>query len=161
MNARLAALAEQLRLNTLLFGRCLEDVDDTTARTRPNEKTNNPVFVALHLVHARCWLAQRIGIRVDDPFTHLRDVNRVEDLTDPPTLETLRDLWAEVSPALAAKFGQLGDPDLMRPSPGTLPGVQPTLLGDLAFLLMHEAYHIGQLGLLRRYFGLGPMTYGE
>jgi len=29
----------------------------------------------------------------------------------------------------------------------------------IAFLLEHEAYHIGQLGLLRKLYDLGPMKY--
>ncbi|HEX9723580.1 MAG TPA: hypothetical protein VGC53_04790 [Vicinamibacteria bacterium] len=34
-----------------------------------------------------------------------------------------------------------------------------SLLGCITFLLEHEAFHIGQIALLRRYLGLGAMKY--
>jgi uncharacterized damage-inducible protein DinB len=34
-----------------------------------------------------------------------------------------------------------------------------TLLSVLAFFAQHDSYHVGQLALLRRQFGLAPMAY--
>ena len=45
-----------------------------------------------------------------------------------------------------------------------LPVVAPfaialAVLGAVAFLLQHDSYHVGQLALLRKHFGLGAMRY--
>jgi len=40
-----------------------------------------------------------------------------------------------------------------------LPTDDRTLLGAISFLLHHESYHIGQMGLLRRLLGYPSMSY--
>ena len=34
-----------------------------------------------------------------------------------------------------------------------------TVLGVITFLTQHDGYHLGQIGLHRRYLGLGAMAY--
>ena len=34
-----------------------------------------------------------------------------------------------------------------------------SVLGGISFLVGHEAYHIGQLSILRKFFGLEAMKY--
>ena len=34
-----------------------------------------------------------------------------------------------------------------------------TFAGAITFLAQHESYHVGQLALLRKGLGLGPMSY--
>jgi len=38
-------------------------------------------------------------------------------------------------------------------------GLNPNMNGFLAFLMHHEAYHIGQPGILRKYLGKEAMKY--
>jgi hypothetical protein len=52
---------------------------------------------------------------------------------------------------LMAFLGNLTESDLERPTPAGPLG------GTLAFLATHEAYHVGQLAMLRRNFGLPGM----
>ena len=42
---------------------------------------------------------------------------------------------------------------LAKASPIPIPGDNPTLADLLAFLTMHETYHIGQMGLLKKSMG--------
>lgn len=37
----------------------------------------------------------------------------------------------------------------------------PTLLGTIAFLMQHESYHVGQMGLLRKQLGRPATTYAR
>ena len=46
------------------------------------------------------------------------------------------------------------------PSPQWLRTLDGTLLGALSFAAMHEAYHVGQMGFLRKWLGLDPIFDG-
>ena len=39
------------------------------------------------------------------------------------------------------------------------PLARPALLGTIAFLMQHESYHVGQMGLLRKELGHPAMAY--
>ncbi len=55
-------------------------------------------------------------------------------------------------PALEESF-------LRSESPQTFPVDDHTTLDGMVFFLEHEAYHLGQLGFLRKSLGLGSMKY--
>ena len=162
MNDRIVALNEQLSLNTRLFLTSLEGVDDAVARRRPGEKTNNNnmVFIALHLVDARSFLARYVGLDFQHPFKDLEDVASIEEMEERfPDIDEVRDVWRELSGRLAARFVDLTDKELLAPSEQDFPVDDGSVLGGIAFLLGHEAFHVGQLAFLRKYFGLEPMAY--
>ena len=48
---------------------------------------------------------------------------------------------------------------LKGPPPFRFSIADATLLGGIAFLTQHDSYHIGQLALLRKHWGLGAMSY--
>ena len=54
---------------------------------------------------------------------------------------------------IAQRWEQLTPADLAQPFGRTLPDGSDTLGGAIRFLAWHEAYHFGQLGLLRRLAG--------
>jgi len=109
MDARIAPLLDILKLNTRLFLNCLDGVDDETAQTRPGDRVNNMTFIALHLVDARCYLAQYVGLEHENPYKHLEDVASIEEMQDFPALAELRAAWSDVSERLAARFPALSD----------------------------------------------------
>ena len=83
----------------------------------------------------------------------------VEDLTDPPKLAQITAAWAEVSAALAERFGTLTEADLAAESTQEFPVADGTVLGGAAFLLQHDSYHVGQLGILRKHWTSESMSY--
>ena len=46
----------------------------------------------------------------------------------------------------------------MASSPEWLRTQDGTLLGALSFAALHEAYHIGQMGFIRKWLGLDPIV---
>ncbi len=60
---------------------------------------------------------------------------------------------------MSERFPALSAGELGRESPQEFPVNDGSLLAGIAFLLAHEAFHIGQLAFLRKYVGLGPMSY--
>lgn len=160
MHRLMDAHEKTLLLNTRLFDNCLAGVDDTMARRRPNEHTNHMAFLACHLVESRYFLAGLLGSSVVCPFAaQLDGVRSVAELREVPALVDVRAAWAASTAILSERFAELDEGDLRRPVEQSFPIDDRTLLGAIAFLLQHEAYHVGQLALLRKFFALGPMAY--
>ncbi len=160
MQRTMEAHEKTLLLNTRLFDNCLHGVDDDTARRRPNEHTNHMAFLACHLVDARYFLAKLLGSEAACPFAaQLEGVRSVEEMHDVPSLVDVRAAWAASTAILSERFAELSEDELRRPTEQEFPIEDRTLLGAIAFLLQHEAYHIGQLAFVRKFFALGPMLY--
>jgi len=147
-------------LHTRLFLNCLEEMDDQAAGVRLGGVTNNAAFIAAHLVDSRAWATRMLGVDIPPPFGGAVEYgSSIEDLDQLPTLDAVRDEWLAVSAVLESRLAALTAAELQHPASQRFPIDDKTLGGALAFLLHHEAYHIGQLGLLRRVAGLPAMRY--
>ena len=154
------SLAPLAALHTRLFLNCLDGMDDSAAVVRIEGRTNSAAFVAAHLVESRAWTVRTLGVDVPSPFGGVIPYGTsIEDLAELPSLAAIRAEWGEISSVLEARLAALTPEALAAPSSHRFPVDDTTLSGTLAFLLHHEAYHIGQLSLLRRAAGLPPMSY--
>ena len=152
--------ASILRLNTRLFLNCISDVSEEHSRARPNDRTNSIAFIASHLVESRHTIAHYLQIKTFNPLERiLKDAVSIEDVRELPSLGELRNAWATISMTLEECFNDLSESELRAPSPQRFPVDLPTVHGGLGFLLQHESYHIGQLALLRKFFGYPAMRY--
>jgi uncharacterized damage-inducible protein DinB len=150
------AIAE---LHTRLWSNCLEGTEHVLWQ-RPFPTVNAIGFLALHLVDTRHFTLDLLGTPAPNPFaTLLADARSMDDLREHPDAVALRQAWAAVSERLAARLGALGPDDLAGPVEQRFPIADRSLAGALSFLLSHEAYHVGQMALLRRAFGLAAMRY--
>ncbi len=163
MDPVVAPLAEMASLHDRLFRNCLDGVTEEQALVRPGDRTNNMAFIALHMVDARFWLAGYLGADVANPLEErLKDVESVEEM-DPaayPPLDVILDGWAAAGRALTAQLEAATAASLAETSRMPFPVDDPSMLGALTFLLHHEASHVGQLAMLRRYVGHDGMSYG-
>lgn len=159
MHPHMEVLAAQARLHRRLFQNCLVDIDDATAVRRPNETTNHLAFLACHLTEAREYLIDQLGGEKRNPFPEIPEIQSVEDFDDWPPLDRIRTAWHDVSDRLETLMADVDRETLE--SAVEMPFLDdPTVDGFATFLLHHEAYHIGQMALLRKYFGLPAMEYG-
>lgn len=160
MDPLLVPLYEILNLNTALFENCLADLDDEAALRRPNAATNNFAFVAAHVVEARYFLASQIGVSEGKAFGGALDgVKSIEEIDRLPTLEDIEEHWDAISEQIGERFQTLNASELLASREPMFPVDDTTLLGGIAFLLQHESYHIGQMGLLRKFVGAEAMSY--
>jgi uncharacterized damage-inducible protein DinB len=75
-------------------------------------------------------------------------------------MKSLADGWDALAEKVIAKLESLTEDDLEGDPPIATPVASDnTLRGFITFLAHHEAYHIGQLSLARRFFGYEPMEY--
>ncbi|HEX4931880.1 MAG TPA: DinB family protein, partial [Gemmatimonadaceae bacterium] len=160
MDSRLAPLAHLVALNTRLFGSCLDGLTDEQAHVRVADGTNHIAFLAAHMVESRYWALSLLGVTLENPLAPaLAGARTLDDVKDPLPLDATRGAWATVSEALHRAMETASGEQLDAPSKLPIPGVQQTILGAIAFVIQHDAYHLGQLSLLRRQLGMPAMSY--
>jgi len=151
---------EVLTLNTALFLNCLDDLDHNSALRRFSNASNNVAFIATHLVESRHYFGKYVGLNMQNPVEEfMSDAKSIEEVGHLPTIPELRAGWNEVSPPLLDRFHELTSDDLDTESPHAFPLENATIYAGIGFLLSHESYHIGQLGLLRKQLGYDAMSY--
>lgn len=160
MDPRLTPLDGVLRLNTRLFHNCLDGLDDAMGRTRIDDRTNPASFIAVHLLDARAYLVGMLGGDRDHPYREeLAGASHLDQVERLPPLDGVRESWDVVSRRLERALAEASPAALEAEVGQPFPVDDASLLGALAFLVQHESYHIGQLGLLRKHLGLPAMTY--
>jgi hypothetical protein len=152
-------LASQFDLQTRLFQNVTAQVNDGLATTRLNPNTNHLAWLVGHTVSTRFMLANVLGLGMQEPFPALFENGKgLDAAAQYPSLADLTKDWASVSEKISAALKALPAEALGQ----TLPQPVPTgnTLGDfIAFLNHHEAYSIGQMGIMRKFHGLEAMKY--
>ena len=167
MSAKKVLLA-QYDLHNVLYNNVIADISDEESNKSIADPMNSVKWLAGHLAWAQLNLAKISGVAVDfqwrDRF-HTKQGATPEDLSAPPselpTLAEIRDNWNEMGPVIRAGLENLPDEALNTEIPVKHP-IAPfdnTLAGLWAFINHHQAYTIGQIGILRRGLGKEAMAY--
>jgi uncharacterized damage-inducible protein DinB len=159
-NPSISAIIEQFELQTRLFNNLLKDVDTTNYNKKPNSSTNNYAWLAGHVLNTRYSITNIIGIKLSSPYAELYNNFRGFDpKLSYPSLDEVKNDWIKLSEKLTTGLNGLNEDFINAPAPFKVPIGDNTMKGILAFFAHHEAYHIGQLGYLRRYLGIPAMAY--
>ncbi|MBS1241632.1 MAG: hypothetical protein H6R40_1059 [Gemmatimonadetes bacterium] len=160
MDPRLAPLAHTLHLNTRLLENCLAGVDDAQALRRVTPETNSMAFLVAHLADARHFLAGVLGTPLENPLAEILEYGKSQDeIGELPPLGELLAIWRRIGAHLDDTLPSIGAGRLDAESGLRFPIGDRTTLGSVAFLVQHDSYHLGQVSLLRRAFGLPAMSY--
>ena len=153
MHPSIAHAVQIQSVNTNLFTRALEGVGEEEARRRPEGHGNPLLWIAGHLVTTRSILARVVGVDREIPwggvFARGAEVRMSAAL---PSLAEIRTQWDEISRVLMERLEQLGEAELAAPA-GQFPSLDQTVRGALAMAALHDSYHVGQLGYVRRLLG--------
>jgi len=151
--------AGQLNLQTKLFNNATVGVSDADSTTRLNDHTNHIAWLSGHVVSTRYMLASVFGLSAQEPFpTLFTNGKGLDPDATYPSMAELRKDWDSISAQLASAVENLTEEALGQKMPNPVP--TGDTLGDfLNFILHHEAYTIGQLGIARKFFGLEAMKY--
>lgn len=160
MDERLVPIRDIFRSNEGLFRAALGGVgagaaDPHVAWLARSGEANHLAFLAVHLTGARYYIVKFLGGSAQDPLERYHEKARsIDDIAEfPPPAEVL-EAWSAVAPLLDGWLAKAtpaflaGDSGLPFPTPG------PTRLDALSFLAQHEAYHLGQMCLIRRIHAL-------
>jgi len=167
MSAKKQLLA-QYDLHNLLFNNVIEGISDAEANKCIAEPMNTIKWLAGHLLWANGNLANIGGAKIDvlwrDHF-HTKEGGSPLDFNAPkselPTLDEIRKKWNEDAPVIRMGLANLPDAaldsviDIKHP----IYPFDNTLAGLWAFINHHQAYTIGQIGILRRALGKDAMKY--
>lgn len=147
-------------LQTRLFNNVINGVEDSHATARANEKVNHIKWLAGHLVSTRHMLAGVLGANVEEKYADLYAQGKgLQPDADYPPLADIKTEWQKITEVVRPLIANLKKEALGSPIPFPVPVAEQNVNGFVSFLLHHEAYHLGQLGLLRKYQGYEPMNY--
>lgn len=159
MNERLGPIVGLVEITTNLYVKALAGVTREAFLARPEGKTNSLAWIAGHLVQSRARMHKLAGEKVEVPWKEIFGPDG--PLADPsgyPTSTELVERWQSVTGALLRRLDTLDDGVLAAAPQMRVPSHDHTLLGAIAFAAYHEAYHVGQMGYLRRWHGLSPLV---
>jgi uncharacterized damage-inducible protein DinB len=161
-------LLAQYDLHDVLFNNVIAGISDAESNTPIADRTNSAKWLAGHLLWANANFANIGGIKIDvkwrDHF-HTREGGGPEDLNAPPsplpTLQEIKDKWSQDSPVLRKALENLPEQalDTVIEINHPIAPFDNTLGGLWAFINHHQAYHIGQIGIIRRALGKPAMSY--
>jgi hypothetical protein len=158
MNPRLVPIASLYQSSERLFEMSLAGLTREQGLARVGD-ANPLLWIAAHLATARYGLGQMIGVELARPWgTRFTRGSEVGELAAIPEADEIRAVWTSVSGALASRLVQLTNSELDAPAPRNFPIEDKSVLGGVAFLAYHEAYHIGQMALVRKALGLGGLV---
>jgi len=150
-------LALQLALHRRLYDNVLEAVSAEQLAERFTRTTNHILWIAGHIAHTRTMIARLLGSGLAPSLSIFDEA--IRDDVDYPGLSQCQEHFKAASLDIMRRLPLVTTEELSAPSPMTLPVNDQTTGGVLTFLTDHEAYHLGQLGILRKVAGHPAMSY--
>lgn len=153
-------LIAQFDLQSRLFHNVTAEISDEDSTKRINENTNHIAWLTGHTVSTRYDLANIMGIQVQEPFPDFfRNGKGMDGSAEYPSMKELTKDWNSISQTLRSAINASSEDALDKKGPPPVPA--DVSLGEyISFIIHHEAYTLGQLGIFRRFHGLEPMKYG-
>ncbi len=154
MLPELAAIAHQYQISAGFIDRLVGDfaVADWAAKDATGHDAR---WIVGHLsaIRARCLGMMGLPARVEPWHAAVGRGTRPEQVPDDVDGPALLAAFHTAHRAMVGRWDALTASDLQQPLGRTLPDGSDTHGGALRFLAWHEAYHLGQLGLIRRLVG--------
>lgn len=157
-------LVIQFDLHHRLYNNVLNGFSDeeTNKRLNSNQNMSHVKYLAGHLLNSQYGLAAIAGINPDvkwnDLFAVMGQSTAKDDFTY-PHIDEIQDEWNGMHEHIRDGLMKLSIEDLESEPPAPFDQVSETVGQLWAFINHHQAYHIGQIGILRRGFGKEPMSY--
>ncbi|MGH9412240.1 MAG: DinB family protein [Terriglobales bacterium] len=145
------------QFNTGLLQKATRAIPPDRWSQTPGDHSNSMLWVAGHLVWGRGQILQLLGQQRPEPWLTLFARGTTPDAAQQyPQPEEILRAWTDASKQLESALAAASDEALARPAPDGLPTSDGHLSGALQFLTIHEGYHLGQLGYLRKWLGFSP-----
>lgn len=164
-------LLTQFNFHHRLYNNVLDGFtdEDTNQRLYGIESMNHVKYLAGHMLNSQYgfgFLAgNRFKVKWDELFAAMGQSQARDDI-DYPSIDEIKTEWNFIYEPSREALEQLSTEDLNKIPPKPLdkvfennPVFENTIAGFMTFLNHHQAYHIGQIGILRRGFGKEPMEY--
>lgn len=165
-------LLAQFDFNHRLYNNALDSFTDeeTNLRLCGDTRINHVKYIAGHLLNSQYAFALLANVPVDWKWNDLfagRGQTEARDDISYPSIEQITDEWNRINKPIKNGLETLSDTELNRTAPDPMDKIfenseffSNSIAGVWTFLNYHQAYHIGQIGILRRGFGKEPMNLG-
>ncbi len=148
-----APLALIFTLNDGLIVRAFEGISDADLSRRVTDRSNSLLWICAHAVTTRALLLKQLGEAYDTGWgERFRRGASFDPHAHPSRDEVLR-VHGEVSERLKGALARLDERQLSAPAaPPNPPGVN-TIAEKIAFIALHDSYHVGQMAFIRKALG--------
>ena len=149
-----APLVFILNTNDALVARAFEGVAAADHWKQPTPQSNTMLWILGHMVTARSGLLRLLGDPIDTGLGEAfgRGAER-QDASAYPAADVIFAASAAVNVRLYASLNAVTEEALARPATRAFTPAVQTLRDQIAFLVMHDTYHVGQLGYARKALG--------
>jgi uncharacterized damage-inducible protein DinB len=156
MKMDFSIITSMYKANADSFAKAIQGIPEERWLTRPGNDSNHLTWIAGHMIVTRAIVPKVLGHEWSAPWEGL--FARGVKLAAPdqyPHPEELQHAWDEVSQKLSASLANASEEALSKPVPKETPSLDGKIGGTIALLSLHETYHVGQLGYLRKLLGYG------
>jgi hypothetical protein len=152
----IAPLAFILSTNDSLAERSFQGVAEGDEWKRPTPQSNPMLWIFGHMVQTRVALLKLLGGELDTGWGDVfaRGAALEGDAARYPDRDAVRDMAHALNAQLYAKLAALTEADIAGPASRAFTPAVKTLGDQISFLTMHDTYHVGQLGYVRKALGL-------
>ena len=143
------------KINTDLFKRTLQGIPPDRLLARPGDHSNHLLWISGHVVVHRARVLKILGQEWSAPWEAL--FVRGAKLGEPeqyPAIDELLQMWDGVSPRVLESLASVSPDALAQPISKGM-SLDGKVSGQIAFLSLHESYHVGQMAYLRKWLGFG------
>ena len=151
-----ATATKMFSTNTDILERTINGVPAEKWLAQPGDDSNHLLWITGHVVVHRAMVLKTLGAEWSAPWEKLfsRGEKRVAADQYPPAAE-IQSAWKEVSEKLTAALANASPDALNSPAAKGVPTLDGTVGGTISLLCLHETYHLGQMGYLRKWLGFG------
>lgn len=153
----------QFDLQTNWFLNALENISEAESNIPFSENTNPIKWVAGHLTEARFTINAIIsGDEINNNYKRFFGKgtnNKIDDTF--PTIEQIKANWKIISDRLKVNLQHLSEEELLSKPPFQTSIPDETLMGLIAYFVIHESFHIGQLSIYRNLIEKPAMAMGK
>ncbi|MFL5730782.1 MAG: DinB family protein [Cytophagaceae bacterium] len=166
MNEALTHFFRQYQLLTDWYLFSLADISDEDGKKVIAQQTNSLEWLAGHLITGRYRNMMRLGVKIE-PYQYM-DKYINQTLPPPnavafdtriyyPSLTESRAQWTSYAEIFLNALKNADETILKSDLTFQIPTGGKTIEDALAFIIMHESYHIGQMSIIRKFLGYKSM----
>lgn len=156
MSTDLQTVTNQFRFNNATYERTIQGIPPEQWLIQPSPELNHLLWVVGHAAVTRAVGVRLLGGKWSAPWQKLftRGQQRVDNGQYPSVVE-VQQAWNEISGRLLSAIATASVEFSGQPVEKGKPSIDGTVGGMVGFLCLHESYHLGQMGFIRKWLGHG------
>jgi len=149
-------IAGIFKANTDIVNRAVAGIEAAHWFKAPGDDSNHLTWMLGHLIVHRGEVLRTLGVDFDNAWYQMfkPGSGRLAD-ADYPSPEELRSAWQNVSDRLSGALKSAPEDVMTQEAPKGPPSFDGKMSGTVAFYALHDTYHVGQVGFLRKWLGYG------